>query len=118
MMSEYLNIISFIFLSFLVAVILFMVSYFLVVKQYDIEKISSYECGFDPFDEDTRGKFDVRFYLVSILFIVFDIEVTYLFPWAVCLSYLDFFGFLVMVIFLFILTLGFVYEWKKGALDW
>ena len=72
-----------------------MASYLLVVKQYDIEKISSYECGFDPFEEDTRGKFDVRFYLVSILFIIFDIEVTYLFPWAVCLSFMDFFSFFV-----------------------
>ena len=115
---EYNNLVYYLIFSFLVALVLFMASYLLVVKQYDIEKISSYECGFDPFEEDTRGKFDVRFYLVSILFIIFDIEVTYLFPWAVCLSFMDFFAFFVMIIFLLILTLGFIYEWKKGALDW
>jgi NADH:ubiquinone oxidoreductase subunit 3 (subunit A) len=115
---EYTNLVYYLIFSFVVALLLFMASYLLVVKQYDIEKISSYECGFDPFEEDTRGKFDVRFYLVSILFIIFDIEVTYLFPWAVCLSSMDFFAFFVMIVFLLILTLGFIYEWKKGALDW
>jgi len=115
---EYLNLVYYLAFSFVLAILLFMASYLLVVKQYDIEKISSYECGFDPFEEDTRGKFDVRFYLVSILFIIFDIEVTYLFPWAVCLSSMDFYSFFVMIVFLLILTLGFVYEWKKGALDW
>lgn len=109
---------NYIFVYFFVCLLLFVASYSLVVKQYDIEKISSYECGFDPFEEDTRGKFDVRFYLVSILFIIFDIEVAYLFPWAVFLASMDFFAFFVMVVFLLILTLGFVYEWKKGALDW
>jgi NADH:ubiquinone oxidoreductase subunit 3 (subunit A) len=115
---EYLNLLYFLVFSFLISLVLYSASYSLVVKQYDIEKISSYECGFDPFEEDTRGKFDVRFYLVSILFIIFDIEVTYLFPWAICLSVMDFFSFFVMIFFLLILTLGFVYEWKKGALDW
>jgi len=117
-MSEYFNLIMFLILSLLLAIIIYVASYFLVTQKYDVEKVSTYECGFDPFDEDTRGKFDVRFYLVSILFIVFDIEVTYLFPWAVCLSVMDFFGFFVMFLFLFVLTLGFLYEWKKGALDW
>jgi len=115
---EYTYLIYYLILSFIVALILFVISYSLVIRQYDLEKISSYECGFDPFEEDTRGKFDVRFYLVSILFIIFDIEVTYLFPWSICLSSIDFFGFFVMVLFLIILTLGFIYEWKKGALDW
>lgn len=81
------------------------------------EKLSAYECGFDPFD-DARSRFDIRFYLVSILFIIFDLEVTFLFPWAVCLNRIGMFGFGSMMVFLFILTIGFVYEWKKGALDW
>ena len=115
---EYSYLLSYFLLSFFVSVLLFFLSYNVVDSQFDLEKISSYECGFDPFEEDTRGKFDVRFYLVSILFIIFDIEVSYLFPWSICLSFLDFFGFFVMVLFLVILTLGFIYEWKKGALDW
>lgn len=115
---ELYNLLIFLVFSFLVAIVLFFVSYLFVIKQYDLEKISSYECGFDPFEEDTRGKFDVRFYLVSILFIIFDIEVTYLFPWAVCLSSFGFDAFFIMIIFLVILTLGFYYEWKRGALDW
>lgn len=115
---ELYSLLIFLVLSFLVAIVLFFVSYLFVMKQYDLEKISSYECGFDPFEEDTRGKFDVRFYLVSILFIIFDIEVTYLFPWAVCLSSFGFDAFFIMIIFLVILTLGFYYEWKRGALDW
>ncbi|MCK8782804.1 NADH-quinone oxidoreductase subunit A [Roseomonas sp. NAR14] len=81
------------------------------------EKLSTYECGFEPFD-DTRRRFDVRFYLVAILFIIFDLEVAYLFPWAVSLSGIGWFGFLSMFAFLGVLTVGFVYEWRKGALDW
>jgi NADH-ubiquinone oxidoreductase chain 3 len=81
------------------------------------EKLSAYECGFDPFD-DARGRFDIRFYLVAILFIIFDLEVTFLFPWAVSLHKIGFFGFWSMMVFLLILTIGFVYEWKKGALEW
>jgi NADH:ubiquinone oxidoreductase subunit 3 (subunit A) len=81
------------------------------------EKLSAYECGFDPFD-DARSRFDIRFYLVSILFIIFDLEVTFLFPWAVSLNRIGLFGFWSMMIFLIILTIGFIYEWKKGALDW
>ena len=83
----------------------------------DAEKLSPYECGFEPFD-DARGQFDVRFYLVAILFIIFDLEVAFLFPWAVSLSGIGLFGFWSMMVFLTILTIGFVYEWKKGALDW
>jgi NADH:ubiquinone oxidoreductase subunit 3 (subunit A) len=83
----------------------------------DTEKLSAYECGFDPFD-DARSTFDVRFYLVGILFIIFDLEVSFLFPWAVCLDSLPWEGLLSMVLFLAILTVGFVYEWKKGGLNW
>jgi NADH-quinone oxidoreductase subunit A len=81
------------------------------------EKVSAYECGFEPFD-DARRRFDVRFYLVAILFIIFDLEVAFLFPWAVSLKDIGWFGFLSMVGFLAVLTVGFVYEWCKGALDW
>lgn len=104
-------------LSILISALLYFVVLLFTYKEYDIEKISAYECGFHPF-EDTREKFNVRFYLVSILFIIFDLEITFLFPWAVNLSNIDFFGFWVMFIFLFILTIGFVYEWINGALDW
>ncbi|WP_431281227.1 NADH-quinone oxidoreductase subunit A [Humitalea sp. 24SJ18S-53] len=81
------------------------------------EKLSAYECGFEPFD-DTRRKFDVRFYLVAILFIIFDLEVAFLFPWAVSLGQIGWFGFMSMMAFLGVLTVGFIYEWRKGALDW
>jgi NADH-quinone oxidoreductase subunit A len=81
------------------------------------EKLSTYECGFEPFD-DTRRRFDVRFYLVAILFIIFDLEVAFLFPWAVALNEIGWFGFLSMIGFLGVLTVGFIYEWRKGALDW
>jgi NADH-quinone oxidoreductase subunit A len=81
------------------------------------EKLSAYECGFEPFD-DARRRFDVRYYLVAILFIIFDLEVAFLFPWAVSLSAIGLFGFLSMMAFLAVLTVGFVYEWRKGALDW
>ncbi len=81
------------------------------------EKISPYECGFDPFD-DARRRFDVRFYLVAILFIIFDLEVAFLFPWAVSLGRIGLFGFFSMIAFLAVLTVGFIYEWRKGALDW
>ena len=83
----------------------------------DDEKLSPYECGFEPF-EDSRMKFDVRYYLVAILFIIFDLEVAFLFPWAISFGEIGFFGYLSMMIFLFVLAVGFVYEWKKGALEW
>lgn len=83
----------------------------------DGEKVSAYECGFEPFG-DARGKFDVRFYLVAILFIIFDLEVAFLFPWAVTLGEIGEFGFWSMMVFLGVLTVGFIYEWKKGALEW
>ena len=95
-----------------------MVAPFLVaVRHPDPEKVSAYECGFNAFD-DARMKFDVRFYLVSILFIIFDLEVAFLFPWAVSLGKIGVFGFWSMVVFLAVLTIGFIYEWRKGALEW
>ena len=98
--------------------ILFALSSWLIGKQLpDSEKLSPYECGFEPF-EDARIQFDVRFYLVAILFIIFDLEIAFLFPWAVALSDIGIFGFISMMIFLFLLTIGFIYEWKKGALEW
>ena len=83
----------------------------------DAEKVSAYECGFDPY-EDARNTFDVRFYLVAILFIIFDLEVAFLIPWAINLKAIGMFGFWSMIVFLVVLTIGFIYEWKKGALDW
>ena len=96
----------------------FVASAFLVGNQNpDPEKNTPFECGFDAF-EDTRVKFDVRFYLVAILFIIFDLEIAFLFPWAISLGTIGLYGYISMLIFLFILTIGFIYEWKKGALDW
>ena len=92
-------------------------NYLLSPKNPDPEKLSAYECGFDAFD-DSRMEFDVRFYLVAILFIIFDLEIAFLFPWAISLGNIGALGFWSMMIFLFILTIGFIYEWKKGALDW
>ena len=92
-------------------------NYLLSPKNPDPEKLSAYECGFDAFD-DSRMEFDVRFYLVAILFIIFDLEIAFLFPWAISLGKIGIFGFISMMFFLFILTIGFIYEWKKGALDW
>ena len=93
------------------------VSWLLAPQRPDSEKLSSYECGFEAFS-DTRGRFDVRFYLVTLLFIIFDLEVAFLFPWAVALGDIGLFGYWSMMIFLAVLTVGFIYEWKKGALEW
>ena len=117
MFFEYLNIYFFIFVSGGLSCIIFLLSYFLILRDYDIEKVSAYECGFEPF-EDTRSTFDVRFYLVAILFIIFDLEITFLFPWSLILDNLNSFGFWSMIYFLILLTIGFIYEWQKGALDW
>nr|AFZ64072.1 NADH dehydrogenase subunit 3 [Phalansterium sp. PJK-2012] len=117
MRTEYGIILIAIFVAFALSLILYALSYLLITKKQDVEKNSAYECGFDPF-EDARNKFDVRFYLVAILFIIFDLEITFLFPWATVLNNLEIFGFWSMILFLFILTIGFIYEWKKGALDW
>lgn len=114
---EYGSILIFVIISFVLSVVVFGLSYIVAVQKQDPEKVSAYECGFDPFD-DARSTFDIRFYLVAILFIIFDLEVAFLFPWAISLNEVNLFGFATMFIFLFILTIGFVYEWKKGALDW
>jgi len=108
-----------VFLGIAAAIAMAMVggSMLLARQKPNPEKLSAYECGFAPFD-DTRRRFDVRFYLVAILFIIFDLEVAFLFPWAVSLGEIGWFGFFSMMGFLFVLTVGFVYEWRKGALDW
>ena len=116
-LAEYFSILVFIVIAVVISIVLYALSYLMGSQKNDIEKASAYECGYDPFG-DARNKFDVRFYLVSILFIIFDLEVTYLFPWALTLGKLTLFGFWTMFIFLIILTVGFIYEWKKGALDW
>nr|YP_009092443.1 NADH dehydrogenase subunit 3 [Gloeochaete wittrockiana]AIM52029.1 NADH dehydrogenase subunit 3 [Gloeochaete wittrockiana] len=115
--QQYLDLFIYLVFSAIFAIIIFSASYFLAVQKSDSEKVSAYECGFNPFD-DARSAFDVRFYLVSILFIIFDLEIAFLFPWALTLSKTGLVGFWVMVIFLFVLTIGFIYEWKKGALEW
>lgn len=104
-------------ICFCISVIFFLTSFIISVQKIDTEKLSPYECGFDPFN-DARTKFDIRFYLVAILFIVFDLEVSFLFPWCINVGSSSLFSFWAMFIFLFILTIGFVYEWKKGALEW
>lgn len=108
-----------IFLGIAVALAGVMIALPMVIARQkpDTEKLSAYECGFEAFG-DARGKFDVRFYLVAILFIIFDLEVAFLFPWAVALGDIGVAGFWSMMLFLFILTIGFIYEWKKGALEW
>ena len=115
--KEYAEIFLFLIVSLTVSFIIFLLSYTLVPKQADAEKISAYECGFNPFD-DARITFDIRFYLVAILFLIFDLEISFLFPWAITLNKLSSFGFWIMILFLLILTIGFIYEWKKGALEW
>ena len=115
--TEYLVIFIAIFVASFLSFIIFLLSFTLVIKKTDVEKVSTYECGFDPF-EDTRNTFDVRFYLVAILFIIFDLEIAFLFPWASILGNILMFGFWSMMIFLLLLTVGFIYEWKKGALEW
>ena len=115
--TEYLPIFIFIVIAFSMSLGFALLSGIVGPKKPDKEKLSAYECGFEPF-EDARVKFDVRFYLVAILFIIFDLEVAFLFPWAISLSLIGLVGYLSMMIFLLILTVGFVYEWKKGALDW
>jgi NADH-quinone oxidoreductase subunit A len=117
LLLDYLPLAVFIAVALVIGVALLVVPYLLAYKQPDPEKVSAYECGFNPFD-DARMKFDVRFYLVAILFIIFDLEVAFLFPWAVSLKDIGWFGFLSMIGFLAVLTVGFVYEWCKGALEW
>ena len=116
-LKDYLPIILFLIIALGLSCAFILINFMLSPKNPDPEKLSAYECGFDPFD-DARSRFDIRFYLVAILFLIFDLEVSFLFPWTVCLSSIGFFGFMSMMIFLGVLTLGFVYEWCKGALDW
>ncbi len=117
LLSEYLPIVVFIALAAVIGLVLLVVPFVVAYQKPDPEKLSAYECGFNAFD-DARMKFDVRFYLVSILFIIFDLEVAFLFPWAVAFGKLGWFGLGSMLVFLGVLTIGFVYEWKKGALEW
>jgi NADH-quinone oxidoreductase subunit A len=114
---EYLPILLFMGIAVVLGLVLVVVPLVLAPAKPDAEKLSAYECGFNAFD-DARMKFDVRFYLVSILFIIFDLEVAFLFPWAITLKETGVFGFWSMVVFLAVLTIGFIYEWKKGALEW
>ena len=117
MLEQYLPILLFILVGLTVGVVLLSVGSVLSPNRPDPAKLSPYECGFEAF-EDARMKFDVRYYLVAILFILFDLEIAFLFPWAVVLPEIGFFGFAAMMVFLLILVIGFVYEWKKGALEW
>ena len=121
MLENYLPVLIFIIVGLAVGGVMialgFGLSYFTGSVKPDAEKNSPYECGFEAF-EDSRLKFDVRFYLVAILFIIFDLEIAFLFPWAVVLEEIGLFGYIAMVIFLGILVIGFIYEWMKGALEW
>ncbi len=117
LLTEYLPILIFLGIAVGLTAVMVIMSYMVAPQRPDSEKVSAYECGFEAFD-DARKMFDVRFYLVAILFIIFDLEVAFLFPWAVALGEIGLFGFWSMVLFLGILTIGFVYEWKKGALEW
>ncbi len=117
MLEQYFPILLFILFGLFLATVLLSVGKLVSPNKPDAEKLSPYECGFEAF-EDARMKFDVRYYLVAILFILFDLEIAFLFPWAVVLREIGFPGFVAMMIFLLILVVGFVYEWKKGALEW
>ncbi len=117
LLIEYLPILVFMLIALVVSVAMVMGSILAGVRKPDTEKLSAYECGFDAFT-DSRNKFDVRFYLVTLLFIIFDLEIAFLFPWAISLGDIGMFGFWSMMVFLGVLTVGFIYEWKKGGLEW
>jgi NADH-quinone oxidoreductase subunit A len=117
LLRDYLPLVIFMAIAGAIAVALMASALLIAVRNPDPEKLSAYECGFNPFD-DARMKFDVRFYLVSLLFIIFDLEVAFLFPWAITLKEIGVFGFWSMMVFLGVLTIGFIYEWRKGALEW
>ncbi len=117
MLREYLPILIFLGVAVGLGIVLILAAAIIAVRNPDSEKVSAYECGFNAFD-DARMKFDVRFYLVAILFIIFDLEIAFLFPWAVSFGGLSEAAFWSMIAFLAVLTVGFAYEWKKGALDW
>jgi len=116
-LKHYLPITVFFAIAVAIAGVVIILPKILAVAKPERDKLKSYECGFDPFD-DARSKFDIRFYLVAILFIIFDLEVTFLIPWAISLGKIGHLGFWSMMFFLLVLTVGFIYEWKKGALDW
>ena len=116
-LSDYFSIILFLFISIILSFGFVLANYLAAPSNPDPEKLSAYECGFEAFD-DSRMEFDVRFYLVAILFIIFDLEIAFLFPWAISLGNIGALGFWSMIIFLSVLTVGFIYEWKKGALEW
>tara|TARA_B100000963_G_C22583337_1_gene651899 strand:- start:148 stop:516 length:369 start_codon:yes stop_codon:yes gene_type:complete len=116
-LTDYLSIIIFLFIALLISIGFILINFLSSPSNPDPEKLSAYECGFDAFD-DSRMEFDVRFYLVAILFIIFDLEIAFLFPWAITLGKTGLFGFWSMMVFLAVLTIGFIYEWKKGALEW
>ena len=116
-LTDYLSIIIFLFIALLISIGFLLINFISSPSNPDPEKLSAYECGFNAFD-DSRMEFDVRFYLVAILFIIFDLEIAFLFPWAITLGKIGLFGFWSMMIFLAVLTIGFIYEWKKGALEW
>ena len=117
LLQNYLPLIIFIGVAAVIGLALLVVAFFVAYKRPDPEKLSAYECGFNAFD-DARMKFDVRFYLVSLLFIIFDLEIAFLFPWAVAFKEVGAFGFWAIMVFLAVLTVGFIYEWRKGALEW
>lgn len=116
-LQNYLPILIFLGIAVGLSVVMVIIPFIVALRRPDKEKLSSYECGFEAFD-DARGKFDVRFYLVAILFIIFDLEIAFLFPWAIALGKIGLFGFWSMMLFLAVLTVGFIYEWKKGGLEW
>ena len=115
--GSYLPILIFLGLAIVIGLAFLLAAFVIAIRRPDPEKVSAYECGFNAFD-DARMKFDVRFYLVALLFIIFDLEIAFLFPWAVVLEDIGMAGFWAMMIFLGVLVVGFIYEWKKGALDW
>jgi len=117
LLQAYLPLVIFVAIAFVISGVILVAPFVIAPNKPDPEKVSAYECGFDAFD-DARMKFDVRFYLVSLLFIIFDLEVAFLFPWAVAFGDVGLFGFWAMMVFLAVLTIGFIYEWRKGALEW
>ena len=117
MLTEYLPVLLFLIIATGLALVLTAIPFVVAPRNPTPEKVSPYECGFEVFD-DARSRFDVRFYLVAILFIIFDLEVAFLFPWAMAFGSIGLFGYFSMMSFLTVLTVGFIYEWKKGALDW
>lgn len=117
MLGNYVPVLLFILVGLLIGLVLMLAGWLLAPNRPDAEKLSTYECGFNAF-EDARSKFDVRYYLIAILFILFDLEIAFLFPWAVALDEIGWFGFVAMLVFLSLLIVGFIYEWAKGALEW